>query len=289
MHWYIRSNNKVTGPFPAGQIKQSILLGRIDLNDEASTDKEDWKAIRTLESLIPEVLLGDPNNPTAMERLEAAKRWADERRGERRHAESPERTGPGRREPESQQELEYRSHREVISQSLRRGNERSFAGLVVVIILLMVGVYAGFKFVPQPEQGAQCQAAARAGINWSNCNKAGLLQQKSQLAGAILNSTNLQGADLSASNLSEAELSYADLSRSNLSLAQFQMAQLKGTNLRSADLNKADFTYADLSYANLQGATVRETIFTGAKLDNVIWVNGQLCLPGSVGQCRVGK
>lgn len=289
MHWYIRSKNKVTGPFPAGQVQQSILLGRVMLNDEASKDKEEWKSVRFCPQLIPDVLRMDPKDEHAKERLAAAKRWADERRDERREDDDSDRKGTGRRDEESGAALAYRQNRETLNRSLKNGNERSFVGLIVVVLVMAVGGYAGFKYVPEETTGAQCDAVVSMGVNWSHCNKAGLQSLNANMSNAILNSTNLQGANLFGSNMSAADLSYADLSRANLSFVDFQNAQLKGANLRSADLSKANFTNADLSYANIQDANLHEVVFSGAKLDHVIWVNGKKCLPGSVGKCIVGK
>ncbi len=289
MHWYIRSKNKVTGPFPAGQVQQSILLGRVMLNDEASTDKEEWKSVRSCPQLIPDVLRMDPNDENTKERLAAAKRWADERRDERREEEDSDRTGAGRRDDESVAVLAYRQNRETLNRSLKNGNERSFIGLVVVLLVMAVGGYAGFKFVPQETMGAQCDAAASPGVNWSHCNKAGLQNLNVNMSNAILNSTNFQDSNLFGSNLSAADLSYADLSRANLSFVDFQNAQLKGTNLRSADLSKANFTNVDLSYANIQDANLQGVVLTSAKLDHAIWINGKKCLAGSVGKCLVSK
>jgi hypothetical protein len=39
--WYVRRNNQIKGPFPAGQIAQSLILGRFSLQDEVSLDRQD--------------------------------------------------------------------------------------------------------------------------------------------------------------------------------------------------------------------------------------------------------
>ncbi len=44
------------GPSPAEQISREILLGRIRQNDELSTDGENWRPLRTLPQLVPEVM-----------------------------------------------------------------------------------------------------------------------------------------------------------------------------------------------------------------------------------------
>jgi uncharacterized protein YjbI with pentapeptide repeats len=78
-----------------------------------------------------------------------------------------------------------------------------------------------------------------------------------------LNMANLRGADLLRVDLREANLSRADLSSSFLN---------SYTNLRGANLNRARLYRADLEFANLNGtdlteATLAQTNFSKANLD----------------------
>lgn len=287
MHWYVRNKNKVIGPFPTGQIQQAVLLGRISAMAEVSRDQEEWTPLRHCPQLIPDVMKGDTNDEHMRERLAAARRWADERRRERRDGEEdPARKGPGRRNQESYTTLEYRDHREAVTQSLIPSREKVVLVMLFVLIVLGAGVYAGFHWIPKAPATPQCEAEARPGVNWRQCNKAGLQLLKTDLSQAQLNSANLQGANLFGTTFVHADLSYADLSSSNLSFTDFQQASLKGANLRAADLSKANFTAADLSYADLQGAKLADTHLDGANLSDTIWVDGRTCLKGSVGVCR---
>ena len=68
---------------------------------------------------------------------------------------------------------------------------------------------------------------------------------------------NLKGADLSGLNLNGVNLIRGDLSNANLS----------GSSLINADLIFVNFTKANLSNADLQGATLNETIWLGALVD----------------------
>jgi hypothetical protein len=290
MLWYVRNKNKVIGPFPTGQIQQAVLLGRISAQAEVSLDKEEWKPLRQCPQLIPEVLKGDTSDEHTRERIAAARRWADERRRERRADDpDPARQGPGRRNQESYATLEYRDHRETVTQGLRPSKERFVVVSLIVIVVLAAAIYAGFNWVPQPAAGPQCEATAKAGVNWRQCNKAGLQLLNADLSAAILNSTNLQGANLFGSKFVKADLSYADLSNSNLSFTDFQQATLKGANLRTADLSKANLSNADLSYVDLQDAKLTDAVYTNANLSNAIWTDGRKCLPGSLGVCRVSQ
>jgi hypothetical protein len=290
MLWYVRDKNKVIGPFPTGQIQQGILLGRISISAEVSKDKEEWEPLRQRPQLIPDVLKSDVNDEHARERLAAARRWADERRRERRSGEvDTSRQGRGRRNQESYETLEYRDHREAIVKTLQPSQERVVVGVIAILLVLAAGVYAGFKWIPQLPAGPQCDAVASRGVDWHQCNKVGVQILNADLSAAKMNSIKLSGANLFGSKLSMADLSYADLSHANLSFTDFQQAQLKGANLRAADLSKANFTNADLSYANLENAKLSDTSYTNANFSNAIWINGSKCLTGSIGECRVAK
>lgn len=285
MNLFIRKNNKVTGPFPLKQLQQSILLGRLALNDEVSKDRQEWVAVRSVPELIPDVLKGDVTDPLTKERIAAARRWADERRGERRDEAESNRAGPGRREPETNGTLKHRQQREANIRNTKMSQERLVgAGLVVVLILVAAG-YLGIRYIPTTDAGAQCEAAPAKGVNWDSCNFVGLQAIKVNLSQAQLNGTNLLNANLFGSNFVEANIAYANFTQANLSFAEMQRAQAKGANFSQADLTNANLSSADLSYANFKQAKLLNTILTAAVLDNAIWTDGKICQVGSLGKC----
>ena len=285
MAWYIRNEDKVIGPFPAGHIQQSILLGRIGLNDQASKDKEEWVVVRTCAELIPDVLKLGRDVENRQERIEAAKRWADERRYERRDGEAPDRVGPGRRDEESYTAAEYREHREAVLAQNKRRRDKSLIGIVLVVLILTLGVAAGF-LLPSPEQeAAQCTSPASVNVNWRNCQFVGLQSLNSNLNSAVLANANLESSNLVGSSIKQADLSYINLRHANLSFVNLSRSRLIGADLRNSDLSNVNFNGADLSYANLTGATITNTDFNGAMLKNTLWVDGQTCLAQSVGEC----
>ncbi len=281
---YIRRDNQIKGPFPPGQISQSLLIGRFRLSDEVSVDKQDWTPIQIHPELIPDVLKGDPDDPEVRERLQAARRWADERRPAHEAPDSD------KRKPETTATIEYRKNRESNYQQLRKRKDVAVIQVVVVILAVAVLMFLGFSYMPKSSvSDAQCDKPAAPGIDWRSCRMPGLKAIKRDLSGAKLNSTILSGANLFGSNFTNANLDYADLSIANLSFANFRNATLKGTNLQHADLTQADFSHANLAYANLSSAKMKGTILKDAILDNAIWTDGQVCLPGSVGGCRLQK
>lgn len=285
MHWYVRQDNRISGPFPGGQISQSLLLGRMSLKDLVSKDKEEWHPVVDFPELIPDILKADPNDPQVQQRLAAARRWADERRQERRDPAEPERIVAGRRGGEDYETLEYRQTREQNMRHLKRRAERNWGALVLVVILLIGGLYAGFRYVPQQPDEPDCNAPPAPGVNWRYCNMAGLQQIKANLKEANLNSSYLMGANLFGSELRDADLAYANLAQANLSFTDLQGATLKGANLRGSDLTEANLQNADLSYANLEGAKLRQTNLENVQLDNAIWVDGSQCQAKSLGRC----
>jgi len=95
------------------------------------------------------------------------------------------------------------------------------------------------------------------------------------LAGADLSRARLEGADCSGADLSD-----ASLDRSRAAGAQFRKAELAGASLYKADLREASLMKARLLRTRLIGtnlysvsfleATLGDTDFTGANLDNTI-------------------
>lgn len=286
MYWYVRKENRIEGPFPAGQIQQSLLLGRLQLHDEVSTDKDEWLIVQQCPELIPDVLKDNHADPAHQQKLEAARRWADERRGERREDEDPGRLGPGRREQEPLATQEYRAYREQQQKSRRQRKERTLVGLFLVVFLTGAALAVAFLY-PNPEpQAAQCAAAPAAGINWQHCQLSGIELRQVNLQRALLLNANLMQARLLNVQLQNADLAYVDLTAGSLHGSRLDKARLTGSNLQSADLSAVSFKGADLSYANLRSANIEGADFTGAKLKNAVWVDGRVCNSQSVGRCQ---
>ena len=286
MYWYVRSQNKIKGPFPGGQIQQSILLGRVSLNDLVSTDKEEWTPVRQCPELIPDVLKGSPDDENRKERIKAAKRWADERRGERREDTDPARLTTGRRAEEPYTTAEYRQHREAVSSEMRTRNDKGLLGLIIVMLLIIGGIILAFTWQSPVEEDAQCDSPAKPGVNWSHCQLIGLQSINSNLNEAQLSNANLESANLLGSSVIKADLAYANLKNANLSLIDLSQSRMTGADLRGADLSKANLTKADLAYANLKGATITNANFNQTILTNAVWVDGRKCLTPSIGTCK---
>ena len=282
--WYIRSlsSKEVKGPFPTGQISQEMLLGRYKLDDEVSHDKEEWVAIRTVNELVPEIFFEDREDAGFKDRLAAARRWADERRGVDDIDESGE-----RRTADSYESAEIKRLHRLATKSKEKSNPLAtivqfgfLIGLITIVIIL------AFQYSPKETSKVDCEAPPKQGVNWSGCNLSGLHLQNGELIAANLMNINLQTANLRSSNLSLANLKYAQLHLTNMKYVNFNKANLTGANFMGADLSFATFKQANLSYVNFRDTIISSADFSQARLDNAIWIDGRKCRVNSIGSCK---
>lgn len=283
--WYIRrqSDPEIKGPFPGGQISQELLLGRYRLDDEVSHDREEWLKIRQVPELVPEIFTEDRNDPAFKNKLAAARRWADERRGVADIEPEQERRKGGQ---SYENEEIQRLHRLAVEAKKKNSATATLIQVAVVFSLVVALVVLAFRYSPSEESEVDCHAAAQPGINWSGCQLSGSKFSRTNLAAANLMNANLQTADLSAATLARANLKYVQLHLANLQDSDFSQADLTGATLIGANLSNANFSHANLRYANLRDAIIVNTNFSQARLDNAIWVDGRTCAINSIGSCK---
>jgi uncharacterized protein YjbI with pentapeptide repeats len=106
-----------------------------------------------------------------------------------------------------------------------------------------------------------------------------------------LNLADLFGAKCTATRFDLANMQGAVLERAVLRAASFKKTYLEEANFKHARLQDADFEGAHLvntnfEQANLTGANMNEAILIGASFSGAIWIDGEQCMPGSVGLCR---
>lgn len=282
--WYIRNhkNSEVKGPFPGGQITQELLLGRHHASDEVSHDKEEWFVISDLPDLLPDVLTENHDEPGFEQRLAAARRWADERRGV-----DPIENQSERRAGESYESEEIkRLHRLATDAKSKTNTSSTLLPLSLIFISIIVVIILAFQYSPEDENVIDCAAPAKQGVDWRDCDLSGAKLFKATLTAANLMNTNLQTANLQSADLSHANLKYSQLHLANLKLVDFTLSDLTGANLLGADLTGAVFKQANLSYANFRDANIMSTDFTGARLDHALWVDGRTCKVNSIGTCN---
>jgi len=289
--WYVRRENTVEGPYPAGLITRYILLGRIHRSDEVSSGDDTWTKVSDVPGLVPEVVQLNMDDPISRQRLMAAKRWADERtvddRRQSSRGVSPNRRAEDRRTSHSDEEMKRRNVGEITAEKRQqKRHDRRLAGLIAISIVIAAGV-AMYLLKPEPPVSVvECDTPPNAGVNWNNCHKAGATLYNVNLIGALMTNMSLVNADLHDSHMVKADLSYSDLSVANLRDADLREAILVGVDLRHSDLSNANLKGADLSYADLTEAVIQGAQIKDAKLGNAIWIDGRKCDSDSIGRCQ---
>lgn len=282
--WYIRSHpgGETKGPFPGGQISQEIILGRHQLGDEVSHDKEEWLAIRDVPELVPDIFAENRDEPGHKNRLDAARRWADERRGMLDMDKGDERRANVSYENEEIKRL----HRLATEGKKKSSPMATFVQLSIVLVAIVTVIVLAFQYSPKDMDTVDCTLPAKQAVNWSGCKFIGVELSQKKLIAANLMNANLQTANLQSSDLSHANLKYAQLHLTNLINVNFTKANLTGADMMGANLSGTIFKQANLSYANFRDAIISDTDFSNARLDNAIWVDGRTCKVNSIGSCN---
>lgn len=83
LQWYSRRQGVIRGPFTAGDITRCLLLGRIRLDDELSTDKTLWSAASQFSEMLPPEI-SNLTDWDDYQKLVEARMQVDERKLERR-------------------------------------------------------------------------------------------------------------------------------------------------------------------------------------------------------------
>ncbi|MFW2373060.1 MAG: pentapeptide repeat-containing protein [Gammaproteobacteria bacterium] len=283
--WYIKKDDQVFGPYPNQLISRYLILGRMTLASEISQDQKNWVTVEHYKSLVPEVVL-NAHTPEGSKALMLARRREDER-----SARSEDDSGESERRMDEDQVVKM--HRQLRDDILNQYRNQPHINRRNIILLLAVAISliaAFFSYRPTSiETGSDCDAPPASGMNWSMCNKQGKNLAGLDLRLSLFTSAVLNDADFSRSQLSGSDFSYANLSRAEMQQSQLQNAALIGANLRQANLLDANLEAANLSYAELEGARLEGARLDNARFDNAIWIDGQHCLPGSIGGCLLPR
>lgn len=283
--WYIKKDDQVFGPYPNKLISRYLILGRLTLESEISQDQKNWVTVDHYKSLVPEVVL-NAHTPEGNKALMLARIREDERstRSEEEVAETE------RRMDESQVVKLHRQLRDDILNQYRNQPGMNKRNIILLIAVAISMIVAFFSYRPvSDDTGSDCDALPAAGINWSMCNKQGQNLAGLDLSLSLFTSAILSDVDFSRSLLTGSDFSYANLSRAEMQQTQLRNAALIGANLRQANLLDANLEAANLSYAELEGARLEGALLDNARFDNAIWIDGQHCLPGSIGGCLLPR
>jgi len=276
--WYIKEGEDINGPFPNKVISSYLILGRITLDTLISKDKEHWSPVDKYPAMVPDVVK-EAGTTEGDQALMLARIREDERMTD------IEDESQDRRTNEDEMMQLHRHIRNDVITSYRPQPYKHLAYFTIsgVVLFLIIGLVLSTH--EKDRTLADCDLPAVPGVNWSSCNKQNENLNAYDLRRVNFRNIKLQSANLSEARLQESDLSYADLSGSNLAMSLLNKANLKGANLRQANLQGADLTSADLSYAELTGSQLEGVNFEHAILDYAVWVNDDVCLPGSIGAC----
>lgn len=291
--WFIRRNGQVKGPYPSGTVRRFVLLGRVQMRDRISYDRSSWQQVADVPEVIPPEVRkalaeGDPDQ------LLLPRMREDERNGRERRVQSEDAVYRQRRKGERRKaELEImQQHRRAKTDLAERRQKRPLPLVAILVagslVLLAIGfgLYLGAPpAIPDPD----CNAKPAPGVNWRNCRLDGISLEGVNLDGALMNNASMRRARLSGSQINQGDLNYLDLSEADLSYTELKQAALKGAALRGSDLSYSDLSGADLRFADLTGANLGGAKLHQARFGNAIWINGEQCLPDSVGACRVSR
>jgi hypothetical protein len=247
--WFTKHEAMVSGPVTEARIRQLLLEGALELTDEISLDRQSWRQISQVPSVVPLQLRAQSGDKEAIAKVEA------------------------------REQLRVRD----------RARMRRLPVVPLMVTLLIVGLALLVSLligIPEPEDTPQCEQLPAAGVNWRNCLLLGVDVGSASLAGANLNSAVLRQGRFTATNLSGADLSYADLRQADLRYAQLRHAIIVGANLQRADLRDADLQGSNLRFADLTGSRIDGVVWEAVRLDGAIWIDGRSCGDNSVGVCR---
>ena len=74
LDWFVRRGGAVRGPFSSAKVRHYVLEGRLQLDDEVSTDRANWQRIGSVDEVVPRQMR---NDDTAVAEAEQAQRRID--------------------------------------------------------------------------------------------------------------------------------------------------------------------------------------------------------------------
>lgn len=305
--WYTRRGREIRGPYPEAELKKFILLGRVSLNDQLSTDQFNWRPLSDYPELIPVEMRQDLSDPQNQNRLNEVRESLDERGSDRREqdlaVDKDVREGGDRRK--SDNTSVHQGLIQDLVMILRNPKDNIVFYMVSLGFFLACALLVKLLLMDRTHMiNNDCLDPPAPKVNWNHCVFDSMKLRNLDLSGAVMIYGMFRHADMSRSRMHNADMSYSNFSGSIFTGAQMKNAKLVGAILHSADFSGADLSGATLSTAMLQGADFRGarlkdtnlsgTILSGASmpknlenadLSGAIWVDNTFCAQGSVGRC----
>lgn len=281
--WYLRQQKTVKGPFPSAIIINHIVLGRLSLQDEVSTDKVNWQRIIAIPELHPD---SDSADKTQQLRRQLDERTGTDRRDSQQDSPHAATRGEERRAYESAEVIRRRQFHGLLMKKFKQDQPSLVWPLALIFsTLMLIALLAIFfpKLLPVPLPN--CSNPPAQLVNWNNCLKPDIDLSNLDLTAAQFRNSQMKNAKMMNTTLMSADLAYADLAGSDMSYSDLRKATLIGANLEQADLAYANLRQADLAYTDLSQANLGGSALEGARLDHAIWIDGRQCAEGSIGRC----
>lgn len=224
--WFVRRGHAVRGPFSSLRVRQFVLEGKLEVEDEVSADRQLWQRLGNVAEVVP----------LQMREHAAPLDIADDEVG-----------GTG-------------AWRTIAIAML------VISLFVVGVYLAGESDTDGaVDCAAPPSPGISFEGCGFTAIDLRSAPLRGARMANIVLANGLLTEADLAEADLRYADLTAADLSYARLERAVLKGANLRLADLTNADLRGADLSFADLSRARVGGAQFEGAKLEGTIWVDGR------------------------
>lgn len=229
LEWFVRRAGTVRGPFSSTRVRHFVLEGELELEDEVSADRQQWRRIGQVAEVVPLQMRTSEDGLLAGHNAE--------RKDDR-----------------------ARAARAITVAML------VIVGLTAAVYFAGGQETAGERdCTVEPGPGVFLEGCRLDGAQWAAASLAGARLANASLAGARLSESDLSDADLRYVNLANTDMSYAKLSHANLKGANLRLADLTNADLSGADLSFADLGGARLGGARFTGSRLEGAIWSDGR------------------------
>ena len=228
--WYIKRGDgeKIYGPFAAARVRNYLMEGKIELRDQVSKNKKDWRYLMQQPEVVP-LQMRDPE------------KFAD--------TEYSDELDPGKKGS---------LWLPILLVLIIVGG-----GIAAAMLYKPDEQVATADCSLAPATNINWNSCNKRGLVAENLSLDNLSATNINMDEARLSGSSLKNANMRYAKMDKAILDYADLSGANL-----KGASLRGSDLSNAILNAADLRYADLSEARMGGVQLNGTRLDGAIWNN---------------------
>jgi hypothetical protein len=228
--WYIKRSDgeKIYGPFAAARVRNYLLEGKIDLRDQVSKNKKDWRYLMQQPEVVP-MQMRDPEkfaDTVYTDDLDPGKKgslWLP-----------------------------------ILLVIIFVGG-----GIAAAMLFKPESEVVQTDCSAAPAANINWNSCNKRGLRAENVNLDGLSATNIKMEEAILSGSSLKAANLRYAKLDKSILDYVDFSE-----AVLKGASLRGADLSNAILKGSDLRYVDLSEARLGGVQIKAARLDGAIWNN---------------------